>query len=70
MLGPKRIVRHSLGGAGSGGVKMKFDHSVGEMQEIEMTDMSKITKSHYKRQGLGGYEDEEESLDNSQGRIE
>ena len=49
---------------------MKFDNKVGEMHEIEMTDMSKLSKNHYQKQGLGGYEDEEESLDNSQGKIE
>lgn len=30
---------------------------------------SKLTKSNFKKQGLGGYEDEEESLDNS-GRVD
>jgi hypothetical protein len=38
-----------------------------EMQEIGVN--GKISKSNYKKQGLGGYEDEEESLDNS-GRVD
>lgn len=41
-----------------------------EVQEIEMSNIGKSnSKQNYKKQGLGGYDDEEESLDNS-GRID
>ena len=61
-------MRNSYGSNSNRGVK--YDHSMGEMHEIELQEMHKTTKSNYKRQGLGGYEDEEESLDNSVGKLD